>query len=150
MALLALLLAAGALGACRSGGTPEADTRMRGGDAAPAPGGIRFVRPAVAFEILRDNPELLVLDLRPASAFRSGHLFGAVHVPLGRLRTLLREITDLRRRAILLYCDNDACHRRGIEILAEEGVRYAFVVEGGIDAWQAAGYGVLQPPEPAP
>ena len=46
----------------------------------------------------------LVLDVRSPGEFSSGHLEGAVNIPLDQVRNMIREIEDDRTRPLLVYC----------------------------------------------
>lgn len=105
--------------------------------------GYRLVRPAVAFEMLRDSPELTIIDLRSRAGFSSqrGHIRGALNVPLEELVLSLDTLDDLKETAFLVYCDDPSCAEEGIDILRRNGFRYPFVIAGGIDAWIDEGFG---------
>jgi rhodanese-related sulfurtransferase len=115
-----------------------ASARKPGGE-RPA---FRRLSPAVAYELLRDNPDVLVLDLRPAAAFVSdrGHLRRARSAPLGQLAELLAELVTYREETVLAYCDTEACAAAGMELLAGAGFVNALLMEGGIDAWIRQGF----------
>ncbi|MEM8964540.1 MAG: rhodanese-like domain-containing protein [Acidobacteriota bacterium] len=107
---------------------------------------MRTVSPGVAFEILRDNPNLLILDLRTENEYTGplGHLAGAVNIPLDELDALLEQIEGTPRDALLVYCRaDDECGEQGIAILASHGFNFPFLLAGGVEAWRAAGYGTV-------
>lgn len=112
----------------------------------------RVVRPAVAFEILRDNPEIFILDLRSSTAYAgdAGHLMRAVNVPLPRLAERLEELAHLRRRTFLVYCDASNCGPEGMRLLLENGFDFPVLMAGGAPHWKAAGFGVVHGSEPVP
>jgi len=108
------------------------------------------VRPPVAFEMLRDNPSLPVLDLRPRFEFTGpiGHVRGARNVPLDELHLRLIELSPLKDRTFLIYCGHDDCGARGLALLVEAGYREAILMDGGIDAWVTDGFGTVTGPPP--
>lgn len=103
------------------------------------------VRPPVAFEMLRDNPGLAVLDLRPHPEFAGsvGHIRGALNVPLEEIPTSLTALAPLKHRTFLVYCGHDDCGTRGLEMLVEAGFDEAILMDGGIDAWVSDGFGTI-------
>lgn len=107
----------------------------------PALQGVRTITPPVAFEILHDNPDLLVLDLRSEAAFERspGHLMRALNVPLSTLDAWSEEAAALTREAMMIYCE-PSCLAEAVELLRARGFRYLFLLEGGLDAWRAAGF----------
>lgn len=130
-------------GACRSSGVLEGETERRRGT-------FDMVRPAVAFEMIRDYPHMPVLDLRTPYEFAGpvGHIRGARNVPLEELPHRLDELAPLENRTFLVYCRHDDCGRRGLEILREAGFDQAVLMDGGIDYWVLRGYGTVTGPPP--
>lgn len=112
----------------------------------------RVVRPAVVFEILRDNPEIFILDLRSQAVYAgdAGHLMRAVNVPLSDLPERLEKLAHLRRRTFIVYCDASDCGPRGMRLLLENGFRFPVLMAGGVPYWKDAGFGVVRGPEPVP
>jgi rhodanese-related sulfurtransferase len=133
-----LLLLAVLLAGCRS---------MRGRERPP----FRKISPAVAYELMRDNPEMLVLDLRAPQEFlgETGHIRRAVNIPLDRLPFRLLEISAWREETLLVYCSRGGCEQEGMAVLASSGFQDAILMDGGIDAWIEAGFKTELPGEAA-
>jgi len=60
------------------------------------------------FDRLRAQPGVLILDARSETAFRAGHIAGAVNLPLPDFtaESLARVVGRNRGRPILIYCNN--------------------------------------------
>jgi rhodanese-related sulfurtransferase len=123
--LLAVLLSSG----CRS---------MRNRERPP----FRKITPAVAYELMRDNPDMLVIDLRAPQEFQgeTGHLRRAVNIPLDRLPHRLIEISAWREETLLVYCLRGSCEQEGMAVLVSSGFENPILMEGGIDAWIEDGF----------
>ena len=109
-------------------------------------GAVRKVTPGVAFEILRDNRDILVIDLRTEAEHEGplGHIAGSINVPLAELPALLDKLEGAGNRALLLYCRaGDDCGERGVAVLHEHGFDYPFLLDGGLEAWVDAGFGTV-------
>ncbi|HEX2644162.1 MAG TPA: rhodanese-like domain-containing protein [Thermoanaerobaculia bacterium] len=102
----------------------------------------RKVTPAVAFEIMRDTPDLPILDLRPAAEFvgNTGHLRNARNIPLSRLPFQLIELGAVRDETMLVYCGTQECAEEGMAVLTSSGFENAVLMDGGIDAWIQQGF----------
>ncbi len=111
----------------------------------PAFQGSKVIRPTIAFQIMRDNPDMVVIDLRPEEAFGGplGHINRAINVPLAKLTDYLNRGALPTDRALLVYCDENACCQHGHSILAERGFRYVFQIDMGIKGWRKAGFGTV-------
>ncbi|HEX3129645.1 MAG TPA: rhodanese-like domain-containing protein [Thermoanaerobaculia bacterium] len=112
----------------------------------------RRISPPVAFEVLRDSPDVLVLDLRSRKEYLSdtGHIFRARNIPLERLSERLLEIAPFRDDTFLVYCrSNDTCGEEGMAILLSSGFDNAILIDGGIDGWIHDGFRTVLPEDAA-
>ena len=132
----ACLLLLAATAACRS---------TRDGERPP----FREVSPAVAYEIIRDSPDVLILDLRTPAEFLgdTGHVYRAQNIPLERLPFLLKELSPYRDETFLVYCDDGDCAEEGMAVLLSSGFSDAVLIDGGIDAWIRDGFRTVLPAE---
>ncbi|MFL6202332.1 MAG: rhodanese-like domain-containing protein [Thermoanaerobaculia bacterium] len=108
----------------------------------------RKVAPSVAFEILRDSPDVLILDLRTRQEFLgdTGHIYRARNIPLERLPDRMLEIAPFRDDTFLVYCrEGDSCGEEGMAILVSSGFENAILIEGGIDGWIRYGFRTVLP-----
>lgn len=111
----------------------------------------RKLSPPIAYELMRDSPEMLVLDLRPQEEYdgETGHIRRAVNLPLDRLPYRLLEISPFREETVLVYCRADDCGAKGMAILLASGFEDAVLMDGGIDAWIRGGFKTVLPTEAA-
>jgi rhodanese-related sulfurtransferase len=109
----------------------------------------RKLSPPVAFEMVRDNPEMLILDLRPPEEYNgeTGHLRRARNIPLNRLPYRLLEIDAFRDDTILVYCGTAECGERGMNVLRSSGFEDAVLMDGGIEGWIREGFKTVLPRE---
>ncbi|MFJ5775234.1 rhodanese-like domain-containing protein [Streptomyces sp. NPDC093094] len=89
--------------------------------------------------------ELTVIDVRTPAEYASGHLPGALNIPLDRIRRALPEIRHAAGRGTLLVvCASGARSANACGLLAEQGVPAA-TLTGGTGAWAAAGHDLHRP-----
>jgi rhodanese-related sulfurtransferase len=93
---------------------------------------------------LDEGDDLVVLDVRPTAEHATGHLPGAVSIPVGELRRRLAELP--RDREIVAYCRGPYCAfaHEAVTLLREEGFS-ARRLEDGLPEWRAAGLAVTRP-----
>jgi rhodanese-related sulfurtransferase len=79
-----------------------------------------------------------VLDVRPVDEYRTGHIPGALSVPLGHLKKLLSRLP--KDQEIVAYCRGPYCVLavQAVEMLREQGFE-AIRLEEGIQDWRAMG-----------
>ncbi len=82
--------------------------------------------------------KVVVLDVRPAIEYASGHLPGAVSVPIEQLARRLSTLP--RDRRLVVYCRGTYCQfaDRAVSILQRKGFD-AIRLEGGWPEWRAEG-----------
>ncbi|MPY60858.1 rhodanese-like domain-containing protein [Streptomyces spongiae] len=90
-------------------------------------------------------PELTVIDVRTPAEYASGHLPGALNVPLDDLRRALPTLERAAsRRTLLMVCASGARSQNACRALAEHGIAAANLA-GGTGAWAARGHDLHRP-----
>ncbi len=79
----------------------------------------------------------VLVDVRTAEEFATGHIAGAVNIPVDTISTRLAEIPQ--DRDVILYCRSGNRSNQAWNILNGEGYSRIYDM-GGLGAWQAAGY----------
>ncbi|WP_181849046.1 rhodanese-like domain-containing protein [Streptomyces parvulus] len=87
-------------------------------------------------------PEAVLLDVRERPEWKPGHAPGAVHAPLTGLAAGASLPAGARGRPLVVICRSGHRSRQAAKLLAERGAD-AVDVKGGMDAWAAAGYPVV-------
>jgi rhodanese-related sulfurtransferase len=138
--LAACLLAGAAAVAASTSGCASVKRWLEARKARRPP--FTVISPPVAEELVRDAPDVFILDLRSPEEFQGpkGHLRNALNLPLGRLPYRLLEIRSYRGETFLVYCDGDDCGRAGMRILKDSGFEDAILIGGGIDGWIRSGF----------
>jgi rhodanese-related sulfurtransferase len=109
--------------------------------------------PALAFHTATDVPlqiapedvqryreageDVVLIDLRPAEAFKAGHLSKARSVPLAEVRRREPEIPRAGR--VVLYAGTPEEAAAAYQALREAGHRNIMVLAGGLPAWLRLG-----------
>ena len=83
-----------------------------------------------------------VLDVREDSEFRTGHLPGAIHVPVKRLPD---RIGKLRRdKPYAVICQSGNRSRSATSYLLDQGFEGTVSVRGGTGAWARSGRPIVR------
>ncbi|WP_458248930.1 rhodanese-like domain-containing protein [Streptomyces sp. MAI_2237] len=89
--------------------------------------------------------EFTVIDVRTPAEYASGHLPGALNIPLDHVRRALPEIRHAAGRGdVLVVCASGARSENACKLLAEEGIATA-TLAGGTGAWAAEGHDLHTP-----
>lgn len=101
--------------------------------------------PVVEIDTVRQllgKAEVVLVDARSKAKYRSGHITGAISIPVDS-RISVRLLARLQRASIVIvYCASINCLAADDEALAlmKAGVEEVYVFRGGISQWSRAGY----------
>lgn len=90
-------------------------------------------------ELLASRRGIRLLDVRTHAEFESAHIEGAYNVPLDSLSEHAAEIAADRDTEFVLICQSGARARKAEEALRASGLSRLHVLDGGMNAWLAAG-----------
>jgi hydroxyacylglutathione hydrolase len=82
------------------------------------------------------------VDVRGQSEWESGHLPGAVHIPLGELPARMDELP--KDGPLVMQCQTGSRSSIASSLLQAHGFRNVTNLHGGITAWRRAGLPVDQ------
>ena len=101
-------------------------------------------------EIIENNPQAIVIDIREVAETNGGSLSNAVLIPRGVLemkidsdksiKARFATLEELTEQPVYLFCRSGARSVLSALSLQSMGFKQVYSVEGGYLAWQAAGY----------
>ncbi len=105
-------------------------------------GGYAEVSPPIANEMILDSRQVVIFDVRPASAFRGpdGHVAGALNVPFDSIERQLPELLPYQNETVIVYGDAAADGELAATLLTLAGFRNVVHVSGGVRSWIEHGY----------
>ena len=112
--------------------------------AANAPAG-HAVPPAELAAGLADGDAPAVLDVRTVPEYRSGHIPGAINVPVGELGRRLDELAAYRDRPVIVHCEAGPRADYAASMLRAAGFSDLHELSGHMRAWRQGGYPMEKP-----
>ncbi|HEX8619967.1 MAG TPA: rhodanese-like domain-containing protein [Thermoanaerobaculia bacterium] len=105
-------------------------------------GGYAEVSPQIANEMMLDSRQVVILDVRSASAYRGphGHIAGAVSAPFEAIERQLPELLPYQNQTVLVYGESDTDGPVAAKLLTLAGFRNVVHVSGGLLGWIENGY----------
>ncbi len=89
---------------------------------------------------LRENPDVVLIDVREQYEYDEGHIPGITLIPLGTIPNRLDEIpTD---KQVVFVCRSGNRSNQATEFLQQQGFDNVHNMLGGMNAWDDAGYDV--------
>jgi len=101
------------------------------------------VSPAKLRGMLGDGGELALVDVREELIFSQRHLLLARSIALSRFELRFAQLVPRRLTRIVLCDDGGGLAERAAAILARNGYSDVAILDGGIGAWEAAGFEVF-------
>ena len=94
-----------------------------------------------AWDLIQNEPELVVLDVRTQTEYDDGHIEGAILIPVAELPDRLDELsTD---DEILVYCRTGNRSGTAVGIMEENGFSKIYHMHEGISTWLSEGLPVV-------
>ncbi|MER5739507.1 rhodanese-like domain-containing protein, partial [Streptomyces sp. NPDC002262] len=103
--------------------------------------------PAVLHRLVQEGRAPRLLDVRTPGEFRTVHIPGSYNVPLHTLREHRAELLSHLDEEVVLVCRSGQRAREAEQALAQAGLPNLRVLDGGMNAWEAAGAPVERGPE---
>lgn len=88
-------------------------------------------------DALRNDPGVLMLDVREPDEYEAGHIPGITLIPMGEVAGRLSEIPT--NKTIIVTCRSGNRSAQIADFLRESGYANVHNMEGGILAWENAG-----------
>jgi rhodanese-related sulfurtransferase len=99
--------------------------------------GIKEVNSVAALQLI-NHKNACVLDVREADEYKGGHVLGAIHIPLGKLKERIGELEKYRNQPMVVICRSGNRSGSACVMLGKGGFSQAYNLEGGVMAWQKA------------
>lgn len=106
---------------------------------APAYQALPVISAKSLSDALKDDT-LVVIDLRPSMSYRKAHIAGS----RWSIRSLLASEVTGEQRPLVLLADDPRLAAFAAQVLPDTQRAHARLLEGGLDAWRAAGFAVQE------
>ena len=97
--------------------------------------GLRSVSPQELIRLM--NQGALVLDLRPAEQYQTGHLNGARQMSGEQILSAGDTLKKHKEKTVVVYDDSGSLGSAAVRQLAAQGFTRVFALRGGLSAWRA-------------
>jgi rhodanese-related sulfurtransferase len=95
------------------------------------------VSPVEAVQLI-NRRDAVVIDVRDAAEYASGHITNARHIPEAQLVERMKELAKFKARPIIVTCRAGGRAATAATVLRKHGFGEVFALRGGIAAWQQA------------
>jgi glyoxylase-like metal-dependent hydrolase (beta-lactamase superfamily II)/rhodanese-related sulfurtransferase len=99
-----------------------------------ASGDVQDISPAQLAALVKEDPGLVVIDVREPWEWRQGHIEGAVLMPLGQLAARLHEIDS--SQAVAVVCASGSRSLSAAALLGQKGIPKVYNLAEGMNGWE--------------
>lgn len=85
--------------------------------------------------LLMNRTKTLVLDVRDAEEFATGHIQGAKNIPLSELENRVKEIEKFKSKTVLVHCQKGMRSNSACKMLSGHAFTELHQLGGGLDKW---------------
>ena len=93
--------------------------------------------------MINDGEELALIDVREAGQFGENHMLFAVPAPYSKFEAVLGNLVPRKSVRVVLVDDGDGVAQKAAARLEVLGYSDVAVLDGGVQAWNDAGYKTL-------
>ncbi len=138
---LITLLALGALTACSQADAPKAQAQqtVQAGMEKMVEMNVTHVNATQAADILKNRPEVTVIDVRTPGEFASGHIDGAINIDY-KNPNFATEIAKLDgSKDYLIHCRSGGRSTASLKHFKKQGFSSIIHMDGGMAGWKKSG-----------
>ena len=88
---------------------------------------------------IKEGHAPLVLDVRSAEEFKSGHIPGAVNIPIDELPSRLGELKVAKGDEVVVHCERGPRAAKAEALLVQSGYTDVVDLSGHMKGWRDAG-----------
>lgn len=102
---------------------------------------IKFITIEQLLEMMANNQKFKLVEVLDRKNFKSGHIPGAINLPLNELELLARKYLK-KTDTIVVYCASYVCHAstKAAEILLKAGYKKTLDFKGSKKLWIDVGF----------
>ncbi len=102
-----------------------------------AVGGMKEVSVPQAVQLI-NRRDAIVLDVRDAAEYATGHVPNARHIPAAELEKRLKELQKFKDKPVVVVCRSGTRSASACGTLRKLGFQEVFPLKGGVLAWTQA------------
>lgn len=83
--------------------------------------------------ILKNNKQVVLLDVRSPQEYREGHLPNAINIPLYDIKQKIEKIIPNKEETLIIYCQTGNRSKSAAGICYQKGYTNIYNITGGLD-----------------
>jgi len=88
--------------------------------------------------------KITIVDVRTPEEYKQGHVKNSILLPLDTIGTKAPEALPDKNQTVYVYCQTGHRSAQAVSALQQMGYTHVYSMEGGLTAWQNAGYPIVK------
>ena len=93
---------------------------------------IKSINNVEAERLIKENKDLLILDVRTLREFKSGKIANAINIAIDEIEWELEQLEPYKNKEILVYCKAGVRSSMVCNFLENEGFKNLYNLRGGV------------------
>lgn len=89
-----------------------------------------------AYELIKENKDILILDVRTPAEFKSGHIKGAKSVPVANLNSNIAQLENYKDKPVIVHCASGGRSPSAVRVLLKNNFNQIYHMNHGIIGWR--------------
>lgn len=97
---------------------------------------VKDVSAKEAYNLIKDDKEFVIFDVRSKEEYDSGHIPGAKLVPVQVLGSMIDELDKYKDNKVLVYCESGRRSPIAVDTLEDNDFTNIYHLSRGIASWK--------------
>ena len=97
---------------------------------------VKNINAEEAYNLIKENRDVVILDVRSKEEYDNGHIPGAKLVPVQVLSTKLTELSEYKDKPVLVYCASGGRSPRAVDSLVNNDFKDIYHLVRGLSSWR--------------
>lgn len=89
-----------------------------------------------AYQLIKDNKDLVILDVRTKQEYSSGHIVKAKNIPIAEFSSRINELQKYKDTPILVHCASGGRSPSAVRVLLKHQFKNINHMKQGLRDWQ--------------
>ena len=96
---------------------------------------VKNVSAEEAYKLIKDNKDIIILDVRTPAEYKAGHIKGAKSLPVASFATGLKQFESYKDRPILVHCASGGRSPAAVRLLMKNDFGNVYHMNRGLAGW---------------
>ncbi len=91
-----------------------------------------------------NNEDPVIIDVRESNEFKTGHIEGAINMPLSNFDKGLEKLSKYKNKPLIVVCQTGTRSTTACKKLTSQGFEKVFSMIGGMQSWEESKYPITK------